>query len=107
MGIMPPWEDGGIFLARLRAALRRDRSRGWRWGFGLGGAGVDQPHNRAWARRKTAAPGQLEAIATRMRRTLRVTRAPIFRSFRRIVPQVAAANSVPAKPMRRSAVTST
>ena len=50
---------------------------------------------------------QLEAIAMRMRRMLRVTRAPIFRSFRRIVPQVALASSVPARPRRRSAVTST
>src|SRR3954470_16793200 len=83
-------------------ALRRGAMEvgGWRWGFGLGGAGVDQPHNRAWARRKTAASGQLEAIATRMRRTLRVTRAPIFRIFRRMLPQVAAANSVSARPMR-------
>lgn len=71
------------------------------------GAGVGQPHNRAWARRKTAASGQLEAMAMRMRRTLRVTRAPIFRSFRRMLPQVAVARSVPARPMRRSAVTST
>ena len=74
-------------LARLRAAPRRDRSRGWWWGFGLGGAVADQPHNRAWARRKTAASGQLEAMAMRTRRTLPVTRAPIFRSFKRMLPQ--------------------
>ena len=74
---------------------------GW-WRCGLGGAGVDQPHNRAWARRKTAASGQLEAMATRMRRTLRVTRAPIFRSFRRMLPQVAVASSVPAAIRRTS-----
>src|SRR5918999_764173 len=74
---------------------------------GLGGAVADQPHNRAWARRNTAASGQLEAMAMRMRRTLRVTRAPIFKSFRRMLPQVAVASSVPARPMRRSAATST
>jgi hypothetical protein len=94
------WHGCGLRLGAIEVGC------GWR-GCGLGGAGVDQPHNRAWARRKAAASGQLEAMATRMRRTLRVTRAPIFRSFRRIVPQVAVASSVPARPMRRSAVTST
>jgi len=42
-----------------------------------------------------------------MRRTLRVTWAPIFRSFRRMVPQVALASSVWMSAIRRSAVSST
>ena len=70
----------------------------------LGAARRARRGTRAWwstSTRKTAASGQLEAMAMRMRRTLRVTRAPIFRSFRRMVPQVAVASSVPARPMRR------
>ena len=43
-------------------------------------------------------------MAILMRCTLLVTWAPIFRSFRRMVPQVALASSVWARPMRRSAV---
>jgi len=44
-----------------------------------------------------------EAMATLMRRTERRTWAPIFRSARRSVPQVASANWVWARPMRRRA----
>ena len=46
-------------------------------------------------------------MANLMRRTETRTRAPIFRSFMRIVPQVAAARPVWASPMRRTAHTST
>ena len=49
---------------------------------------------RAWARAKTAWYGQADAMAILIRRTETVTRAPIFKSFRRIVPQVAVSNSV-------------
>ena len=41
------------------------------------------------------------------RRTLTRTHAPIFNNFKRIVPQVALANWVPARASRRSAETST
>jgi hypothetical protein len=37
---------------------------------------------------------QLDAIATLMRRTLIRTSAPIFKSLRRMVPQLAFANGV-------------
>ena len=58
---------------------------------------------RAWARANSCRYGQPEAMATVMRRTLIRTRAPIFSSLRRMLPQVASANWVWAKPMRRSA----
>ena len=48
-----------------------------------------------------------EAKATFTRRTLTVTRAPIFRSCRRMVPQVAFWSLVPESPMRRTAQSST
>ena len=47
--------------------------------------------------------GHDDAKAIFTRRTLVVISAPIFNSFKRIVPHVARANSVPARPMRRSA----
>lgn len=46
-------------------------------------------------------------MATLIRRTLRFTSAPIFNSLSMIVPQLARANLVPAKPIRRSAHSST
>lgn len=50
-----------------------------------------------------AADGQAEAKAILTRRALIFTDAPIFKNFSRIVPQVAAANCVWARPIRRSA----
>ena len=47
--------------------------------------------------------GQAEAMAILIRRTLRRTWAPIFKSLSRMVPQVAAANWVCRRPIRRSA----
>src|SRR5262245_38468526 len=52
---------------------------------------------------KTSRNGWAEASANLTRRTLTVTWAPILSSFRRMLPQVAFANSVPASAMRRSA----
>ena len=75
----------------------------WREGFGSGGA----VHNRACARANSAALGQAEAIATLMLRTETRTWAPIFRSFNRILPQVASARRVYASPIRRKAQIST
>src|SRR4029077_17608819 len=49
------------------------------------------------------AAGHADAIATLMRRALTRTRAPIFSSFRRMVPQVALANGVWCRAMRRKA----
>ena len=49
--------------------------------------------------------GMLWILLTR--RTETVTRAPIFRSFRRMVPQVASASLVLPSPIRRSAHMST
>ena len=51
--------------------------------------------------------GHADASAIFTRRTEVVTSAPILRSFKRIVPQVARASSVPARPMRRSAQSNT
>src|SRR4029450_13136522 len=60
----------------------------------------------ASARRRAAMPhcsaaGQAEAMAILMRRTLTRTSAPILRSLRRMVPQVASAKTVSARPIRR------
>src|SRR5262245_14356005 len=63
--------------------------------------------SRSMARQKTFFIGQALAKASLMRRTLTVTTAPIFNSLRRIEPAVALAISVPAKPRRRTAPTST
>ena len=49
---------------------------------------------RAWARAKAAWCGQAEAMAILIRRTETVTRAPIFSSFSRMVPQVRLASSL-------------
>src|SRR3977135_610849 len=50
---------------------------------------------------KTALYGQPEAMANLIRRTLMVTRAPILKSLRRMVPQVASARSVACRARRR------
>ena len=46
-------------------------------------------------------------MATVTRRTLSLTKAPIFSSLSRIVPQVARANWVNGKPIRRNALSKT
>ena len=46
-------------------------------------------------------------MATVTRRTLSLTRAPIFSNFRRMVPQVARANGVNGNPIRRNALSKT
>ena len=66
----------------------------------------------AATRREAASPqvvatGQADAMAILMRRTLMRTSAPIFRNLRRMVPQVALAKLVLAKPIRRKAHSST
>src|SRR6184192_592499 len=66
----------------------------------------------ASARRRAAWPqcsaaGQAEAMAILMRRTEMRTNAPILRNLRRMVPQVALANAVSARAMRRIAQIST
>jgi hypothetical protein len=43
---------------------------------------------------RSAAAGQLDAIAILMRRTLMRTSAPILSSLRRMVPQLAAADTL-------------
>jgi hypothetical protein len=48
-----------------------------------------------------------DANAIFTRRTLVVISAPIFNSFKRMVPHVARDKSVPIKPMRRSAAIAT
>src|SRR5262245_54977887 len=70
-----------------------------------GGAGISR--RRSSARRKISFMRQALAKASLMRRTLPVTIAPIFNSLRRIEPAVALAISVPDKPRRRTASTST
>src|SRR5450631_1819378 len=62
----------------------------------------------AVARRRAApahssAAGQAEAMAIRTRRTEMRISAPIFRSLSLMVPQVASAKTVLARPMRRNA----
>jgi hypothetical protein len=46
-------------------------------------------------------------MATVTRRTLSLTKAPIFSNLRRIVPQLARANCVKGSPIRRRALSST
>src|SRR3954465_8571929 len=70
------------------------REAGGGGGGMIGGAGGS---------RHSAAAGQAEALAPFTRRALMRTSAPIFRSLRRIVPQVAAAAPVWASPIRRKA----
>ena len=66
----------------------------------------------AWLKRRAARPhsraaGQADAMAILTRRTETRTSAPIFRSLRRMLPQVALAKMVSARPMRRRAQSST
>ena len=77
------------------------------WAGGIGRSQAAASRSRVQAAAKTSRNGQAEASANLTRRTLMVTWAPIFSSLRRIVPQVAAASSVPARAMRRSAHMST
>src|SRR5258706_10975048 len=58
---------------------------------------------RSQAAAKMSWDGHAEAKANLTPRTLTVTCAPIFNSFRRIVPHVADASCVPASAMRRRA----
>src|SRR5208337_232898 len=60
-------------------------------------------NSRVAANVHTAAAGQAEAMANLMRRALTRTSAPILSSLSRMVPQVASANTVSARPIRRSA----
>src|SRR5271169_1109073 len=71
--------DLGVMPRGLRvAAARVRRARRARW----------QRQRDAWLRSpRHGAAGHADAIATLMRRTLTRTRAPIFSSFRRMVPQ--------------------
>src|SRR3954464_8752232 len=71
-----------------------------------GGAGGGMLRGGGGSRHSEAA-GQAEAMATFTRRALMRTRAPIFRSLRRIVPHVAAASAVWESPIRRKAHRST
>ena len=58
---------------------------------------------RIAARRQSRAAGQADAMAILTRRTLMRTSAPILSSLRRMVPQVACANAVSCRPIRRRA----
>ena len=62
---------------------------------------------RTCARANSVWWGKAEAIAIVTRRTERRTKAPIFNSLSRIVPQVAWANWVCLSPIRRRAHSST
>src|SRR5438034_7353527 len=59
--------------------------------------------SRIAARPQSWAAGQADAMAILMRRTLMRTSAPILSSLRRMVPQLACANSVSCRPIRRRA----
>ena len=87
------WDDG--FAARCRA----------RGGAGQA-AGERAFASLAAARRHSAAFGQAEANTILTRRALILTSAPSFKSFKRIVPQVALASAVCGGARRRSAHTS-
>ena len=120
---LTPGMGFSILIESLVASLVRHQARSKQWEFsgpqgrrrsGLGGPGGDA----AWVTRcggacqagearalaaaarclaaqpQVWAAGHADAIATLMRRTLTRTRAPIFSSFRRMVPQVALANGV-------------
>jgi hypothetical protein len=71
------------------------------------GGGPVQHVSRRWASANSVRYGQAEARATLIRRTETVTRAPSWRSFKRIVPQVASWSWVWRNPMRRKASSST
>ena len=58
---------------------------------------------RIAARRQSRAAGQADAMAILTRRTLMRTSAPTLSSLRRMVPQVACANAVSCRPIRRRA----
>src|SRR5438552_7187451 len=62
---------------------------------------------RRAARPQSSAAGQAEAMASLMRRTEMRTSAPIFKNLSLMVPQVASAKAVSARPMRRNAQIST
>ena len=62
---------------------------------------------RVWASAYSGCQGRAEAMATFTRRTLRRTCASIFSSLRRMVPQLASANCVCLRPIRRRAHSST
>ena len=96
------WVIGAWSLADVSARFRNR----WRFGADRGRAAPSPRAGRRWrglaacgvwfvrrSRRRSSGRGRgrtragsgcAEAMATRMRRTLRVTRAPIFRSFRRM-----------------------
>ena len=59
--------------------------------------------SRRWASAYSCWQKKAEAMASWMRRQLMRTKAPILSSRRRIVPQVAAANWVCWRPIRRKA----
>jgi hypothetical protein len=69
--------------------------------------GPVQRASRRWASANSVRYGQAEVIATLIRRTETVTRAPSVRSFQRIVPHVASWHWVWRTPMRRNASSST
>ena len=75
---------------------RRHLGQRWRGLYGTYAlSGSYQPmalRSRACARANSSCHGQADAMAILIRRTLTRTRAPIFSSFSRMVPQVASAN---------------
>jgi hypothetical protein len=100
-------DEDGICTRRLGAAVGAALVEGGElavsgsWGRSAGYRSL------ACASAKACCEGQAEAMAMWMRRTLTRTSAPILSSFSRMVAQVAVANSVCARPMRRSAHSST
>src|SRR6266702_504825 len=104
-----PWRQGARFGGQVFRDLRGlvgCAARGSRRG-GACHAGEARAFaaaaSRIAARPQTCAAGQADAIAILMRRTLMRTSAPILSSLRRMVPQVAWANSVSWSPIRRRA----
>ena len=99
----------GLMFSGLRGPVgdaARSTRRGDAFQMGASRALAALSRRRA-APAHSSAAGQAEAMAIRTRRTERRISAPIFRSLSLMVPQVAFAKMVLARPMRRNAQIST
>ena len=91
--------DCSVWTGRLLLILRASGVHS----SGACPAAGPQVRNRRAAVANTFDAVQVDANASFTRRTLIVTRAPIFRSATRIVAHVTRSSLVPASPMRRTA----
>jgi hypothetical protein len=94
--------DGKADMGRLAPPMAR-RSTGGFVDCALSGSSVRGRRRPGMGDRVFALVGKAEAMASLMRRTETPTSAPILRSLRRMVAQLALANCVRLRPMRRKA----